>query len=126
MKKLKDFMFNLKEKVSSVITKVSVGVLSYAGVTLCSNKVFAATNISGAISNAKKSVVDPVKTVVDGFIIPALLIGLGIALVVAVSKAVVSYRKGDGADLFPIIMIICGILAIGAFSQWGWTLIGIK
>lgn len=126
MKKIKDFIFNLKEKTSSAITKVSSGALAYVGVTLCSNKVFAATNINGAINNAKKSVVDPIKTVVDGFVIPALLIGLGIALVVAVGKAVVSYRKGDGADLFPIIMIICGILAIGAFSQWGWTLIGIK
>ncbi len=112
----------LKEKIKMHSKKVMVGIIGV--VTMLQMQVTPAfADANGALSAAKDDVINQVKPIVNGTVVPVLLVLLVAATVFAIFKAVMSYRKGREVELGWVIGLVIGITLVAIFPTWGWQLI---
>jgi hypothetical protein len=107
-------VFYMKKKMISALILLQVSILSF---------INAYADVTDGLNNAKTTVITQVKNVVNNVVIPVLDVILVAALLFAIGKAIVSYRKGHDIELTWIVLIIIGIVIISTFEQWGWLLI---
>lgn len=111
------------KKINVWMKKIVLGAMTMvAAFQMRVNPVLADTN--SGLTAAKDNVINQVKPIVNGVIVPILLVLLVAGLVFAIVYAVYSYRKGRDIELGWIVALVIGIVLISTFPTWGWQLIG--
>lgn len=110
----------LREKLKSCRKVISVVGLSVA--LLCGSSVTVFADASTALTQAKTDVVNQVKPIVNNAAIPIIIVLLVAGLAFAIGHAVYNYKKGREIELGWIIALLIGIILLGTFSVWGWSI----
>lgn len=110
-------------KVKSIKKKIAaIGVTLTSFVLLGTQKVFA--DPQSALVQAKGNVDGQVRPIVNNVIVPVIDLVLVVLLVMAIVKAVASYRHGREIELSWILIIAVAVTLVTTFPAWGWAMIG--
>lgn len=112
--KLLNKLKNLKKKF--LVMCISVGVLIQTQIP-----VFA--DVNGGLSTAKTNVINQLKPIINGVVVPLLLVVLVGLAIFAIMKAITAYKQRKELELGWPIVIVIGIVLVATFPTWGWQLI---
>lgn len=107
---------NLKNKIATL--GVTTGTFLIAG----GQRVSA--DPQSALSSAKGQLDSQMRPIVNTVVVPVIDVLLVAVLVVAIAKAVMSYRHGRDVELGWIVLLIAGVILVSTFPVWGWQMIG--
>lgn len=105
-------MKNLKTTIASAI------------LTAYSLMITASADLDTALQTAKEEGESTIKSVMDIFILPILVLLCIVAFVFFVVKAILEYRKGESihTDVILAIVVLIAAALLQSFATWGWTI----
>lgn len=104
--------------------RIKTGIAS-AVLAAYSLMITASADLDSALQTAKQEGENTIKSVMDKFILPIMVLFCVVAFVFYVVKAIFDYRRGEAIhnDVIIAIVILIAVALLQSFATWGWSIV---